>query len=656
MRPVSPGQGQSRLRVPLMMLVAWVAISVVALWLLLQLPAVRTGDGSEYYAMELAISQSHRPYLTEADWAAYESLSQSGGIASMVPTEILKQSFPALARDGEWDFNHFWMYPLLASLAAAPVRLIGYGVSHNASFLMLHATMFSALLLLAFRLYGVRGVAAILILTFASPILWFANKVHTEFFTYCLGCAAVMLTARRQTAWASVCLALASSQNISLAAPAGVLLISHFLMKWRESSVTQAVRGMLVPSAMAGTLVLLHPLYYLVRHGAITPQLIAGGASTASAGLMKGFVFLLDPDIGLLPNWPLGVALLIAFILSRPARAAYRQSLTLTLVISYLAFNLYAQSATENFNAGATIDVARYGLWYLCLFLPGILALISMALNAKHHVALPAALLSVLAVYISYNFSVFSPRKYEDTATPTRASRFVQGNLPWAYDPIPEVFFERYSTRGESHTPFSSVVVGADCRKLLITRKDKDKLQVLGRDRCGMSDSAIVAFADQALPPGATGQTYMQLSPQQIEDANEPLVYGNYTVSEVEGIFLSGWAASESWGRWSNASTARLKIKLPSDAAGHELTLRLGAFVNSQHPSLRLGVRVNGEAVGAYQFDESTPVRSIMLAVPQGASTLIVRFDIESPASPKELGLSDDVRQLGVSLQALELR
>ncbi|MDH1231998.1 hypothetical protein N5C18_10370 [Stenotrophomonas sp. GD03930] len=654
MLAVSARNGSAHWRSLFVTLGGWLAISIVTLWLLLQVPAVRTGDGSEYYAMEVALSASKHPYLTEADWNAYDTLYLSGTIESMVPTDTLKQSFPALVKDGQWDFNHFWMYPLLASIVAEPVRLMGYAVSHNASFLMLHAMMFSSLLLLAFRTYGARGVAAVMILTLASPIFWFVNKVHTEFFTFCLGCGAVLLTGRRQPGWAAVCLALASTQNISLAAPAGVLVLADFLMKWRASSIPQALRGMMPPAVLSCCLVLLHPIYYFIRHGAITPQLIAGGASTDSAGIIRGTVFLFDPDVGLFPNWPLGALLVLAFLLVRRARTDYRAPLMMTLVISYLAFNLYAQSATENVNAGATVDVARYGLWYLCLFIPGIIALIDALMASRHPRSLVAMATIGLALYIPYNIYTYNPWRYEDTGTPTRASRFVQGTLPWAYDPLPEIFFERYSTRGETDTPFSSVVVGANCRKLLVTRKDDEDLQVLGRERCAMSDAVIRALAEPVLPTGSRGVRYMELTPTQIKEAAQPIQRGVHSVAEVEGVFLSGWAAPEAWGRWSSAPSASLRMKLPDNAK--LLVLRTEAFVNERHPSLKVTAVVNGVAVETYSFEATRPTRTMTLSIPSNSSTLDVQFLIDSPISPKTLGMSEDVRDLGISVSAIEVR
>ncbi|KAG0944365.1 hypothetical protein G6F31_014607 [Rhizopus arrhizus] len=118
---LSARNGSAHWRSLFVTLGGWLAISIVTLWLLLQVPAVRTGDGSEYYAMEVALSASKHPYLTEADWNAYDTLYLSGTIESMVPTDTLKQSFPALVKDGQWDFNHFWMYPLLASIVAEPL-------------------------------------------------------------------------------------------------------------------------------------------------------------------------------------------------------------------------------------------------------------------------------------------------------------------------------------------------------------------------------------------------------------------------------------------------------------------------------------------------------------------------------------------------------
>ncbi|KAG1241087.1 hypothetical protein G6F68_017032 [Rhizopus microsporus] len=90
----------------------------------------------------------------------------------------------------------------------------------------------------------------------------------------------------------------------------------------------------------------------------------------------------------------------------------------------------------------------------------------------------------------------------------------------------------------------------------------------------------------------------MELTPTQIKEAAQPIQRGVHSVAEVEGVFLSGWAAPEAWGRWSSAPSASLRMKLPDNAK--LLVLRTEAFVNERHPSLKVTAVVNGVAVETY--------------------------------------------------------
>ncbi|MCK9912270.1 hypothetical protein MXD81_24160, partial [Microbacteriaceae bacterium K1510] len=71
--------------------------------------------------------------------------------------------------------------------------------------------------------------------------------------------------------------------------------------------------------------------YYFARYGVVTPQVLAGGA-TPGLYLNIWYIWLIDPDIGLFPNWPFGLLLLGAGALlwsstfSTPAAALEKPS------------------------------------------------------------------------------------------------------------------------------------------------------------------------------------------------------------------------------------------------------------------------------------------------------------------------------------------
>lgn len=457
---------------------------------------VRVGDGSEYYAMFLSWAETRRPWMTPPAFDAYERLFASNQIGYMVPRDSLEEAFPALRLNGQADFNHFWFYSLLAYLAAAALGLFGVSVGVHQGFLLLHLGLLLASFAMAARLLSTRGVLAVAVLTLSSPMVWYLDKVHTELFTYCTVLMAVIALMRDRYLVAALCLALASTQNPSFALLAALPYGYRFVVlgrrpfSWLETVLAVAT----------ALIVLAHPVYYFLRFGVPTPQMLAGGASIG-ANLAYLHIWLLDPDIGLFPNWPVGVLLVVIGTVAlwpQPFRLA-RPSFLVVFAGLFFAVNLLAHASTTNLNSGATPGPARYALWYIPMFLPVVMAAFGWMTPLRRKWALWGLVLVLSCV----NLRASWPGWAENNFAPTRLSRFVQTYLSALYTPPAEVFAERFSGLGEgSRAPYARAIVGPDCRKVLVYPQPVRFLVTIPA-QCGIADSQILAFVQtQALPDG----------------------------------------------------------------------------------------------------------------------------------------------------------
>ena len=457
---------------------------------------VRVGDGAEYYAMFLSWAETRRPWMTPSAFDAYGRLFDSGQIRYMIPRDWLEEAFPALRLNGQADFNHFWFYSLLAYLAAAGLGIFGVPVGVHQGFLLLHLALLLASVAMAARLLGPRGVLAVAVLTLSSPMFWYLDKVHTELFTYCTVLMAVIALMRDRYLVAALGLALASTQNPSFALLAAVPYGYRFvLLRRRQFSWLETVLA--VATAL---IVLAHPVYYFLRYGVPTPQMLAGGASIG-ANLAYLHIWLLDPDIGLFPNWPVGVLLVgigTAALWPRPFRLA-RPSFLAVFAGLFFAVNLLAHASTTNLNSGATPGPARYALWYIPMFLPMAMAALGRMTPWRRKWPVWGLVLVLTGVNLSVNW----PGRVENNYSPTFLSRFVQTYLSAAYTPPAEVFAERFSGLGEgSRAPFARAIVGPNCRKVLVYPQPVRFLVTIPA-RCGIADSQVLAFARaQSLPDG----------------------------------------------------------------------------------------------------------------------------------------------------------
>lgn len=631
----------------------WITLASLLVFLMLgRLPPQRVGDGMEYYAMFLAWQDTLRPWMSAPSFAAYQQLFMSNHIAGMMPAQWLADSFPALKLGTTADFNHFWFYSFLAFVFSKLAHLVGLSLGPHGAFLALHFVLINTTAIVAYCLYGKRGLIVFVMMTLFSPMLWFSDKVHTELFTYCVTLMGVMFVYSRRYLPGAFCIALAATQNPSFALIAFIPFAYRFILEWRVRFTLFEV-FLVVATAFA---VLAHPVYYFLRFGVLTPQLLAGGASLGS-NLSTFYIWIIDPDLGLLPNWPLGVFLiLIAVALKKINKApvsVQSNSAFYGFLLVFFVVNFYAHSSTTNMNSGATPGLARYSLWYLPAFFSVVYYTVCRFPN-RRVLAYPIALVIVLIGCVSMANN--NPKRPEQYSQPTWLSNAIQTKLPSLYTPPSEVFVERYSGFGEAIYPLNPRgVLGPDCHKLMIfTGQGRGIVTV--PSLCQMDAKKLEVIADSFPPEPA--DHFVRLDDNQYQQALLTLKPQTYAVGPAgEGNFAlgKGWYDVEPWGAWSRKTVATLS--LPCNAgqfySGREtldLTLALRGFGTQP-----ITITQNGNILftGDVGVPAAIPLK-IQVAQCKGHS-LDLDINVAHPASPAELGQSNDQRRLGVGISGFTL-
>lgn len=336
----------------------------------------RVGDGMEYIAMFYAWKDTLRPYLTNAVAIPYDALYHSGAITDMLPFKWVQDAFPAYRLGVTQDVNHFWFYSAVAALFS---KVIGFK-DPTYSFAAFHAFLAFLTVWVGKRIFGLAGALTAFCLIFLSPMLWFVNKIHTEFFTVTLCMIAVFGLIGNRFTWSLLALATASTQNPSFA----IVAVAVGLVWWLK--FPQPSRSDILLAVFSGIITCLHPLYYFFRFGALTPQLMGYGAKFSAANLLNSYVWFIDPDIGLFPNWKASILIIAIAWIAMKNGARLRGDKTAYVLMGILfAVNVLAQSATVNINSGGTRDIARYALWYLPLFVPLVLMLAEKFVTQTPH-------------------------------------------------------------------------------------------------------------------------------------------------------------------------------------------------------------------------------------------------------------------------------
>ncbi|WP_045737530.1 hypothetical protein [Xanthomonas sp. MUS 060] len=651
---------QRRFRVALAYLIAFLILTCVVYTALIRLPATRVGDGAEYYAMELAISQAHRPFVTTPTWEAYEQLRKQRSIASLQSADQLKHAYVTLTLGGETDFNHFWFYPLMASAVSTPATHLGLIRASHARFLLLHSLLIAGILLLCFRLHGFRGTVAALALVVTSPALWYVDKVHTELFTVVLTIAAMSLALERRWAFAGLMLALATTQNISFVFPAIAACILA-LTAYHPRAADKPRLADILALVTAALLALLHPFYYFSRYGGLTPQLINKGAEVAHLDVLSSMQYLVDPDVGLLPNWPLGLLLLVV-----AAHGLYTRRLTLprpgmaSFSIVFLLSAMAAQAATININSGGTAGPSRYGLWYLCLFYP-IIALLEPLPSGRLNRWLARGAWIAAYAAAAIGISDYLPTKPESYTTPSRAAALIYTYAPWLWNPSPEVFSERNAQLGEFTPEGPALVISQGCSKALFIPGKQHHVALYPSSACGLTAKAVGWLMNEQFPSLPRKPTYFSIDMQNIEALMRTLsVSQRVGPDDLRPYLGEGWSVDESWGVWSLGEHSSLHLKVKQAVTkGSYLMLQANGLWHDSRQAMTMKARVNGGPWQTRTLTASEPqpaTIAIQLPALVAGTNLKVELHYDKPASPASLGLSSDDRELGIGLVSLSLK
>ena len=118
-------------------------------------------------------------------------------------------------------------------------------------------------------------------------------------------------------------------------------------------------------------------------------------------------------------------------------------------------------------------------------------------------------------------------------------------------------------------------------------------------------------------------------------------------------ILGKGWSGFEGGWSWSDGAIAEINLP-PDPQRPRGLALDLGSFLPFGWVSLKLQVLVNGKPAGNWLFDTSVYRQRVALDLgPAPGAAQHIELRIATPRSPKEYGVSDDPRQLGLSLYGI---
>jgi hypothetical protein len=412
--------------------VNFLVLAALALWAVVWLgPGTRVGDAHEYYLMLIDWAENFTPYSTDRTGALYEAY-----VDTRPDWHGHEVYFPGWPPRPTVDCSHFWFYSLLAAFFYWPLKIAGIDVA--LSFNLLHAALLFLGAYVAHKHLGPLGTLSLILLVVCSPALWYINKAHTEWFTVVITATAMVYFLVEKHHLSALWFAVASTQNPPFAVLALTVVAIGSVREGRR--FWRAHKGTL---AGAAALAALHPVYYLLRRGA----LLSLGASDlqlrqAAYHVRCMLAYWVDPDIGMFANWlpALPMVMLFALLWAKGAVPVRRRTAVLALVAILLLG--WTHTLTTNVNHGGTVHISRYCLWFLFLFF-GVQWRLLVWLAGRRRLArsLGVAAAAVAGVFTAWQYH---PGRPEICLAPTAVSRLLYARLPGLYDPLPEVFYARH--------------------------------------------------------------------------------------------------------------------------------------------------------------------------------------------------------------------
>lgn len=407
----------------------------------------RVGDGAEYLAMALNLSDFHLPAVSPEELTHLQErlapLEESG--------YAIPITYPNLvAKDGRQDFPHFWFYSALAAPMVWVTRVLH--LHPAASFTIVNM----ALLILALWVVVGRLDWAATLLLFGGPIIWWIDKSCTEVFTFSLIAISFTLLLERPW-WSLVCLGAAATQNPPIAVVVPIVVVMALINRPGALRDIRFQVGAIVGAALAS----LPPLYYMSRLGITSPLLrTTGGPSLHLPTLSEMGTFIWDPNLGLLPGFPAWTVVLLG--ITGALIASARQRLKSPAVwVAFLTTGIFLAGFAQMtmVNAGGTPGISRYTLWLISLAIP-LLQEADIAFGQKLRLWLvPVAIYTLI-----WGLCIFHPKLPENVSKPTKLAVFIWKHYPSLNNPLPEIFFKRVSHKYPPIFPIAT----ATCSKVLL--------------------------------------------------------------------------------------------------------------------------------------------------------------------------------------------
>ena len=463
--------------------IVFALISLSLLIIMLNKPSNLYGDGAEYYLMIGSFSNHMSPDLRIEDTKSFGKITTRqvdelgnvvGETKKFLDPNVVQGYFRD--KDGALYSYHFWAYSLLC----APMRILLGFLHMNWTASM----QFTNTLLFIVALAAVTFVAKLseqqktllLALMTLSPALWFIHWTHPEIYSFAFVTLALVFLSVERYPLSVLFAAVASLQNQPLII--FVLYLTAKALTKPKMKATERLQVMLMASVA-----LIPNIFYWVHYSRLS--LLENSLALGNLSIYRILGEFTDLNIGLLPYIPIPLILYIWAVAADIQKKGISGFSSQAFIVVLLMVSV--TSMASNLNSG-TSGPTRYNIWLLPIIFWVIAADLKAMLKDKYlKGALAAAIVTQLLI-MGY-FGLFPGDNSVDLSY---AAKLALDNVPWLYNPPPEIFCERVLQK-EVACP-DPLVYGPNkrCVKAILTCGGLEKLRRI----CGAVPDDVVHRCD----------------------------------------------------------------------------------------------------------------------------------------------------------------
>lgn len=620
----------------------------------------RNGDGHEYSLIVKSFVNHLSPDITVNDVSdriddinKYKSSGYSLPYFENIKNGMLANEENAAnigifrSIDGSYYGYHFWFYPLLTAITEKILDI--FNINPLKSFQLVN-TLF---LVFALYLIGIKdkkdGIAQFLFL--AGGVLFYLKWTHPEVMIYTFVFLAFYNLITERPLQAIAFISLASIQVVSISLLFIIVPVYIAILKKKNIIVTSLYLLSRWQVWFCGIISLSSIVFYYTNFGKFS--LIGDKASSISNINLHHFIsyyFDLDQGVWIGAPW---VVLFILFILFLKKKNNNRLLNDLFFSLLFSILICIPLMANVNINSGQSV-FQRYALYsiapivaWCCVYSPIVLSNIN-----KKIILLCFAILYILFC------REYIDEKYTKTHKPWTS--YLLENYPRLYEPEPDIFIIRTFPEGKWRTGMKNSYAYENSNGVItkiIYRETENKLfsdschgeykdlkthkpidlSISSLPKYGWRYITGEMYCDGFIP--YNGIKYFPSTPNTIDfkEVGFPIfVAGASGVGQVEG-----------WGRWSDGHNVKLYLDAELNKSvsfyielrtfGPNVGKPLLMTVNNE--SRTLVPEVGNENIYVARFEFSEVVKNPVITI-----------KVPLPVSPAQLGLSDDIRKIGLGL------